>query len=131
MNNDVQKNIELDLRNNKLRIENIATLFANSLANRRQLLKDLEEMNKKSSEEGGDSAEQIPVLKDRYFELSRTANHRWINVMNTIATEMEVVGEAELTQSPVDDLTKVIGSDPEENENDGNTLQDPNEKKKE
>ena len=114
MNNDVQAIMELDLRNNNLRIENVATLFANSLVNRRNLLKELSDVGKDdgiSTNDDEGSQDQIPMLKDRYFDLSRKANHRWINVMNTISTEMEVVGESELTQSPVDDLTKVIGED--------------------
>ena len=117
--NDLAVTAELDLRNNNLRIENAATLYANAIVNRRQLTAKLKEdvtgaanQNLLNPNDDKGSQDQLPKLTERYSKISRDANHRWVNILSSMSRYHGLLSESSITQKPVDNLTDVIGSEP-------------------
>ena len=117
MNNDVQNTVALDNRNNNLRVENISVAFANSTVNLRQLANKMAGKTDEGEVDDDNTAqEQLPMLKERYAKLSRDANHRWINVLSSSSRIQGLMSEVKVTQKPVDNLTDVLGEEPQAEE---------------
>ena len=119
--NDIQEAVALNIRNNNLRVENAARMFANALVNRYRLQDKIkqnptEEVNGGSSGSSPDPEDQcnvsmddLPTVIDCYKQLNRTSNHRWVNIIAAMAEYNDLMAQSEITLLPTDNAIEVLG----------------------
>ncbi|MBR1841157.1 MAG: hypothetical protein IJ778_03415, partial [Alphaproteobacteria bacterium] len=119
--NDIQEAVALNIRNNNLRVENAARMFANALVNRYNL-QDKIKQNPTEDVNGDDSGKSpnpedqcngsmsdLPTVIDCYKQLNRTSNHRWVNIIAAMAEYNDLMAQSEITLLPTDNAIEVLG----------------------
>ncbi len=119
--NDIQETVALNIRNNNLRVENAARMFANALVNRYNLQdkikqKPIDNVNGNDSDKSPNPEDQcngsmsdLPTVIDCYKQLNRTSNHRWVNIIAAMAEYNDLMAQSEITLLPTDNAIEVLG----------------------
>lgn len=119
--NDIKETVAVNIRNNNLRVENAARMFANALVNRYRLQDKIkqnpaEDVNGNDSEKSpspedqcNGSMDDLPTVIDCYKQLNRTSNHRWVNIISSMTEYNSLMSESELSLLPVNNAVEVLG----------------------
>ncbi|MBP1532423.1 MAG: hypothetical protein ILA52_02880 [Alphaproteobacteria bacterium] len=105
INDDVRQTMAQEIKNNKMIVENMATLYANALVARKRIIDEQKKLEKEEETEATD----LPTLLEDYSRIQRRANHRWINILSLYANDMQQEGEARITNFQVDDIEDISG----------------------
>lgn len=133
-----------DETSNNLMVDNAATLFANSLVRRVQIIEEdpcrcvdakgslITDMPKCTSNEVSACKKKqddlknmadVSTVKQKYFETVWNAHHRWLKISEAMSAYKKMKNEGELNQGNIDDVSDITGTleDEEEKEEDAST----------
>lgn len=124
-NDDVRYNVQQDLRINNLMIDNVSTLFANSLVRRKQIIDEdpcscvdetsancqgkkeqCEEQEKEFSE-----MSDVNTVKRKYYEVSLNAYHRWLKIQEVQTSYIKLKAEQAINTRSVDNVGEIVGEE--------------------
>lgn len=122
-NNDIMYTVEKDVDNNNLIIDNLASLFANSLVRRRQIIDEdpcscVEENGRSCSEEKA-KCEQIEkefqelndvnVIRSKYYSTVLNGHHRLLRIMEANSNYWNIIAKVNMVNKSFDDVSAVSG----------------------
>lgn len=133
-----------DETSNNLMVDNAATLFANSLVRRVQIIEEdpcrcvdangklISDMPKCTNEEVSACEKKndelknmadVNSVKNKYYETVWNAHHRWLKISEAMSAYKKMKNEGELNQGNIDDVSDITGTleNEEEKEEDAST----------
>lgn len=101
-------------KNNNLAIENLAAMFAQAIVKRNQLTEESTDKKGKGSSESAKneqtSAKTTTEFVQKYMEISRQANERWINLLAFIAFQEQQLSALQAAAIKVDNVSDITGN---------------------
>jgi len=142
---DIKYIAAMDETSNNLMVDNAATLFANSLVRRVQIIEEdpcrcvdakgslITDMPKCTSNEVSacknkqdelKNMADVNTVKQKYYETVWNAHHRWLKISEAMSAYKKMQNEGELNQGNIDDVSDITGAKEEDEEKEEDASED-------